>query len=146
MGKFCLPGPIFFPPGGGGGLTDFRGGFYRLLRRDFTVAVFLGPGDTKSGKAVVFQKRFPGPELVQRQLITPAGLFQCNQTAVNPGDDLGLAADHPAFRSRWRQIVKRHELAVGAERLAGLEPALVPAGGGGFVFCHRPLMHLGWAG
>ena len=107
-------------------------------------AVFLDPGDTQAGQAVGLQQPFPRAELVDRQPVAAARLFERNQAAVHAGDDLGLAADHPPSSAGRRKVVDGHRDAAGAQRfVAGAEPlalqmaALGAAGRACLVFCHR---------
>ena len=64
-------------------------------------------GGAQAGQAVLVDRILPGKEFFDRQGVAAARFFQRQQSATNGGDDFGLAANHPALRSRRREISDR---------------------------------------
>jgi hypothetical protein len=69
--------------------------------------VLLDPGGPQAGQAVLVNGKLPGQELVDRQRVTAARLFEREQTAADRCNDFSLAADHPPFGSRRGQVSNR---------------------------------------
>ena len=71
------------------------------------LAILLNAGGAQAGEAVLIDRVLPGKELVDRQRVAAASLFEREQATAHGGDDFGLAANHPALRSRRREISDR---------------------------------------
>src|SRR3977135_4300836 len=76
------------------------------------LAVLLDARGAQPGKAMLVDGKLPGQEFVHRQGVAAASLLEGEQAAANRGNDFGLAADHPPFGSRRRQIGDRQRTAV----------------------------------
>ena len=61
---------------------------------------------------ILVDGKLPGEEFVDRQGVSAAGLLEREKSATHSGDDLGLAADDPAFGAGGRQIRDRQRTAV----------------------------------
>src|SRR6476469_4698587 len=79
------------------------------------LSILLDPRGAQAGKAVAVDRILPGEKLFDRQGIAGAGLFERQQAAAHRGNDLSLAADHPAARARSRQIRNGQRTAVGPD-------------------------------
>ena len=90
------------------------------------LAILLDAGGAQSGKAVAVDRILPGEEFLDRQRVATAGLFEREQSAANGCDHLGLAANHPALRSRCREIGNGERAAVGPDDV--LDPRAVGFG------------------
>jgi hypothetical protein len=67
------------------------------------LAILLDPGGPEARQAVLIDGELPGQELVNRQGIAAAGLFEGKQATTDRGDNFGFAADHPPFGAgRWQ--------------------------------------------
>ena len=75
------------------------------------VAIFLNSGCSEALQSVFVDRLLPGQELFNGQGIPFAGIFQAKQSALNGGNNLCLAPDHPALRIRAGQIGKGKGLA-----------------------------------
>src|SRR5690606_28099371 len=67
-----------------------------ISRSRSAFAVVLDPGCAQAGKAVLVDGGLPVQELVDAQCVARAGLLEAQQPTAYRGDDLSLAADHPA--------------------------------------------------
>src|SRR5215213_6009400 len=74
--------------------------------------VVLDPGRTKPGKAVSVYRLLPGKELLDRERIAAASLFQAQQASANGGHDFGLASDHPPLGVAWGKVRDRQRTTV----------------------------------
>src|SRR3954452_21513067 len=79
---------------------------------DCLLAILLDTGGAKSRQTMLVDRKLPGEEFVNRQGITAAGLLEGEKTATDCGDNLGLAADDPAFGAGGRQIRNRQRTTV----------------------------------
>src|ERR1044072_4353406 len=75
-------------------------------------AILLDAGGAKTRQTVLVDGKLPGKEFVNRQGVSAAGLLEGEKSATHSGDDLGLAADDPAFGAGGRQIRNRQRTAV----------------------------------
>jgi hypothetical protein len=64
----------------------------------------LNPGGAKTGESVLIDGHLPGQELIDGQSVAATGFLERKQASPDGGYDLRLAPDHPALRSRRRQV------------------------------------------
>src|SRR5947209_13292729 len=75
------------------------------------VAVLLDARDAKAGHAAAVDRALPAGEFLEAQIVALAGLVDIEQPAGDCGNDLSLAADHPARGVGRRKRVERQRLA-----------------------------------
>jgi hypothetical protein len=74
-----------------------------LSVRESLLPILLDPGGPQACQTMLVDGKLPGKELVDRQGIAAAGLFEGKQATADRGNDFCLAADHPPFGSgRWQ--------------------------------------------
>src|SRR5690348_10184759 len=66
--------------------------------------ILLDAGSPQAGQAMLIDGKLPGQEFVDRQRIAAAGFLEGEQASADRCNDFGLAADHPPFGSRRRQV------------------------------------------
>ena len=86
------------------GTSETLRGAGRAMRR---IAVDLAPGSAQTRHTVHFHRVTPREELVDRQGIAAANLFQSDHAAEHRLNDHGLASRDPALRIGRRQFVGR---------------------------------------
>src|SRR5260221_14438369 len=84
-------------------------------------AIILQARDGKSGEAVAVDQALPGKELLHRQLVAVAGVFQAYRPRTHGGDHLGLAADDPALGVGRRGRIERGRHPPARGRASGIE-------------------------
>src|SRR5262245_50257471 len=89
------------------------------------LAVVLDASGAKPRKAVLVDRALPGEELVHGQLVALARFLDAEQAAAHGGDDLRLAADHPALRVLGREIRDGQRAAIRPDDVAHPRPHLL---------------------
>src|SRR5438874_13190643 len=95
------------------------------------VAVLLDPRDAQARHAAAVDRALPAGEFLEAQIVALARLVDGEQAARDSGNDLGLAADHPARGVGRRERVERQALAersddLGRSKLLVLEHSVTP--------------------
>jgi hypothetical protein len=75
-----------------------------LSDRESLLPILLDPGGPQAGQAMLIDGKLPGKEFVDRQRVAAAGFLKGEQATANRGNDFGLAADDPPFRTGRGQI------------------------------------------
>ena len=82
---------------------------YRLL------AILLNASGAQTGEAMAVDRVLPGQEFLDRESIAAAGLFKRKEAATHRRNNFRLAANHPALRSRCRQVGDRERTSIGPD-------------------------------
>src|SRR5262249_28270901 len=75
-------------------------------------AVLLDAGGAQAGEAVAIDRVLPGEELLDRERVARARLFERQESATHRGDHLGLAADDPTLGTGRRQVRDRQRTSI----------------------------------
>src|SRR5690606_2032609 len=75
-------------------------------------SVLLDSRRTQARETMTVDRVLPGEELLHRQSIAAASLFERQETATDSRDNLRLAANDPAFRPGRRQVGNRQRTTV----------------------------------
>jgi hypothetical protein len=75
-----------------------------LSVRESLLPILLDPGGPEARQAMLIDGKLPGQELVDRQRIAAASLFEGQEAATDRSDHFGLAADHPPFGAGRGQV------------------------------------------
>src|SRR5262245_27624220 len=87
------------------------------------LAILLDAGGRQPVESVAIDQILPGEELLDRERVAAALLFERQEPAANGSNDLGLAANDPALRPRCREIGNCERAAVGPDDI--LDPRAV---------------------
>ena len=100
------------------------------LRSGSLRSVILNARGAQTGETMLVDGPLPAQKLIYRKRIAFACLIQAQQTPTHSGDDLGLAADNPAFSVCGWKIGNRQRTAVWPNNIAYARPVM---------FCHVTL-------
>ena len=70
------------------------------------LAVMLDPGNAQSRHSATVDRALPAGELLEAERIALADIVDAEKSASNLRYDLGLTANDPAGRVRWRQRIE----------------------------------------
>src|SRR5688500_10618848 len=116
--KGKTPAPSTPPPASGWSPSpSCDGEDLELLLALVEALVMLDPGHPKARHSGAVDGALPGSELLEAERVARAGLVDGEQPAIDRGDDLGLAAHHPAGRRGRRQRIERQRLPERADDL-----------------------------
>src|SRR6266550_2771291 len=92
-----------------------------------SIAVLLDSRGAQPRKAEAFDRALPSEELLHRQRITPARVFQAQQAAPDSHHDFRLAPNDPPLGIGRRQISQGERTAIGSDHVADARPPLLLA-------------------
>jgi hypothetical protein len=77
--------------------------------------VLLDARGAQAGEAMAVDRVLPGQEFLDSERIAAASLFKRKEAATHRRNDFRLAANHPALRSRRRQVGDRKRTSIGPD-------------------------------
>src|SRR5215468_4666977 len=105
--------PLFYRRSGSrrGRFADHKGRTYRGPPLSL-LTILLNAGGAQTRKAMAVDGVLPSQEFLHGERISAAGLFKRKKAATHRRNNLGLAANHPALRSRRRKVGDRERTSI----------------------------------